>query len=407
MTAILPFLKELFPPSCHDRILLVGGTVRDLLLVRESRDVDLIAALSGEELTNLGFRLVEATSGATIYFRHLPRFGKIEVTRIDSMAALETDLLRRDFTVNAMVMNLDGVVIDPLGGGEELKAGLLRACSDNSFSSDPLRIFRAFRFESDGWRMAPETEALLRRNSWDDKLDAMPVERFCSEMLKALAGKTPERFFLRMIEFKVGSRILPELFRMPAIPAGPLLHHPEGDLFSHSVQVLQRVATMSEDPLARFCAFFHDLGKLATDPALYPKHHGHDNAGFALAVAFCNRLSLPSAYRKALAWISTLHGKANCWDGLRDATKIKMAESAVKAGIVAILPLVAAADKAGGLPMTGWDEVVRIAGMGTRELGIDQERLDAMPIRNRPSFILQKRVAAMRRTPAGDQGGSF
>lgn len=397
MTAILPFLKELFPPSCHDRILLVGGTVRDLLLGKKSQDIDLIAALSATELTNLGFRMVEATSGATIYFRHLPRFGKIEVTRINSMAGLETDLLRRDFTVNAMVMDLNGAVIDPLGGGENLKAGLLRACSDNSFSSDPLRIFRAFRFESDGWRMAPETEALIRRNDRADKFDAMPVERFSSEMLKALAGKAPERFFQRMIEFNAGAEILPELFRMPAIPAGPLQHHPEGDLLSHSIQVLQRVTATSDDPLARFCAFFHDLGKLATDPALYPKHHGHDNAGFAIAVAFCNRLSLPSAYRKALAWISTLHGKANCWGGLRDATKIKMAESADKAGIVAILPLVAAADKAGGLPMTGWDEVVRIAGMGTRELGIDQERLDAMPVRNRPSFILQKRVAAMRR----------
>ena len=401
MTVILPFLKELFPLSSHDRVALVGGTVRDMLLGRESKDIDLVAALSDEELAGLGFRLVEATSGATIYFRHLPPFGKIEVTRIDSMADLEGDLLRRDFTVNAMVMTLTRAVIDPLRGGEDLKAGLLRACSDISFSCDPLRIFRAFRFESDGWRMAPETETLIRKNDWSDKFDAMPVERFSNEMLKALARKTPERFFQRMVEFNVGGKILPELFRMAQIPAGPLQHHPEGDLFAHSIQVLQRVAAMTDEPLARFCAFFHDLGKLATDPALYPKHHGHDNAGFSLAVEFCNRLSLSSAHRKALAWISSLHGKANCWDGLRYSTKINMAVSAVKSGIVEILPLVAAADKAGGLPMTGWDEVVRVAGMSTRELGIDQERLDEMPVRNRPSLILQKRVALLKGALAG------
>jgi tRNA nucleotidyltransferase (CCA-adding enzyme) len=215
-------------------------------------------------------------------------------------------------------------------------------------------------------------------------------------MLKALARKVPERFFQRMIEFNVGAEFLPELFRMPQVPAGPLQHHPEGDLFTHSVQVLQRVSALSKDPLSRFCALFHDLGKLATDPALYPKHHGHDFAGFGMAVEFCNRLCLSSAHRKALAWISSLHGKANKWDELRDSTKLKIADQAIKAGIVGILPLVAAADKPGALPMAGWDDAVRVAGMSTRELGVDQEQLEAMPIGNRTPFIMQKRVDVLR-----------
>lgn len=396
MTAIITFLKELFPPSRHDRLFLVGGTVRDLLLNREIQDIDLVAALSDDELTARGFRLVEATSGATIYFMHHPRFGKIEVTRIESRNDLEEDLLRRDFTVNAMAMDLNCSLVDPLHGEKDLKGWILRACSENAFRGDPLRIFRAFRFESDGWQMAPDTEALIRRGDWSDKIAAMPVERFTLEMLKAVARKSPERFFQRMVEFNVGGEILPELFRMVQIPAGPPEHHPEGDLFTHSIQVLQRVAAVTDDPLARFCAFFHDLGKLATDPALYPKHYGHDNAGFSLAVEFCNRLTLSSAHRKGLSWISSLHGKANCWGGLRDSTKLTMAEQAIKAGIVEILPLVAAADKTDNLPMTGWDVAARIAAMNTRELGIDQEKLAAMPIRNRPSFILQKRIDLLR-----------
>ena len=355
-----------------------------------------MAALPPDELLALGFRLVEPTSAATIYFKHHPQFGTIEVTRIDSMADLEADLLRRDFTVNAIAMDLSGTHIDPLGGTEDLKRGLLRACSRQTFTGDPLRLFRAFRFETDGWRMVPETAALIRGEDWSVPFRAMPVERFSGELLKALAGKEPDRFFQRMIEFNVGGEFLPELFRMPQIPAGPLQHHPEGDLFSHSIQVLQRVAASSDDPLARFCALFHDLGKLATDPALYPRHHGHDHAGFGMAVEFCNRLCLSSGHRKALAWTSSLHGKANLWDTLRSATKITMAEQAVKGGIVEILPLVAAADKTGNPPMAGWDDAVRVAGMNMRELGIDQEKLEAMPVKNRAAYILQKRIAILR-----------
>jgi tRNA nucleotidyltransferase (CCA-adding enzyme) len=396
VTTILLFLKNLFPSSCHGRIVLVGGTVRDLLLNRENQDIDLVAALSATELLTLGFRRVAATCGATIYFKHHPEFGKIEITRINDMADLENDLLRRDFTINAIAMTMSGAPIDLLGGAADLHAKVLRACGQDTFRDDPLRIMRAFRFEADGWRLSPETVALFKRQDWSAAFAKMPVERFSNEMFKALARKDPARFFERLIEFDVGAEFLPELFRMPLIPAGPLQHHPEGDLFSHSIQVLQRVAVVSNDPQARFCALFHDLGKLATAPALYPKHHGHDEAGFALAVPFCNRLCLPAASRKALAWVSRLHGKANKWEELRVATKVKMAEQALKAGISTILPLVAAADKAGGRPPVGWHNALKVAGMSTRTLGIDPEKLEALSDRNRPAFILQKRVDFLR-----------
>ncbi|MDD2580624.1 MAG: HD domain-containing protein [Desulfuromonadaceae bacterium] len=396
MTATIPFLKDIFPPSHHGRVFLVGGTVRDMLRGRESQDIDLVSALSDKELTALGFRLVETVSASPIYFKHHTHLGKIEVTRINSIDDLEGDLLRRDFTINAIAMDLSGRRIDPLGGEDDLKELILRTCSDRSFTNDPLRIFRAFRFEADGWTMAPGTAALIRGVDWSEALSAIPIERFSSEMLKALARGLPERFFQRMIEFNVGTEFLPELFRMPEIQAGPLQHHPEGDLFTHSIQVLQRVAALSDDPLSRFCALFHDLGKLATEPALYPQHHGHDEAGFGLATAFCNRLRLPSTYRRALAWVSRLHGKGNRWDELRDSSKIKMAEQAVKAGIARILPLGCTADKPGGPPLAGWDDAIRIIRMSTLELGIDQQKLEAMPTGSRPPFILQKRVDMLR-----------
>src|SRR6185369_14583836 len=100
MNTITTFLQNLFPVSCHERIFLVGGCVRDLLLGQESEDIDLLAALSGDELTSLGFRLVEGKSTAPIWFRHDKAFGKIEVTPLADAAAVAYDLLQRDFTIN-------------------------------------------------------------------------------------------------------------------------------------------------------------------------------------------------------------------------------------------------------------------------------------------------------------------
>ena len=158
----------------------------------------------------------------------------------------------------------------------------------------------------------------------------------------------------------------------------------------------QRVAAISEKPLVRFFALFHDLGKLATAPELYPKHHAHDDAGFEMADSFCNRLCLPVSFRKALAWVSRFHGKANKWEDLLDYTKIKMAEQAIKASIVEILPMVSAADKSWNILMSGWDKAIKVAGMNTRELGIDFDKLESIPAENRASLIMQLRVKILQ-----------
>lgn len=396
MDAIIAFLRILFPASCHGRIFLVGGCVRDHLLGLSSQDIDLVAALSAQELTACGFHLVEGKSTTPIWFGYDHTFGKIELTALADSADLNHDLTRRDFTINALVMILAGEIIDPLNGKRDLEQRLLRACSPDTFLVDPLRIFRALRFEADGWRMTPDTQGLIREQEWSQRLGTIPVERFSREMLKALETAVPERFFQGMLEFKVGENVLPEIFRMPGIPAGPLVYHPEGDLLSHSIQVLQRVSQQTSDPLARFCALFHDIGKLATEPALYPKHHGHDEAGFTMAHAFSDRLRLPATYRTALAWISRLHGKFNRWNELRDTTKLNTAEQAIKAGITDILPLVSMADKGGGLEIKGWESAIHVSRMTTADLGIDRVQLETMPAENRADFVLQQRIKMLR-----------
>ncbi len=395
--SVLEQLKRFFPKDCHDRLFLVGGAVRDCILGQESHDVDLAGLLSILELNSLGFRLVEAKSASPIWFRAHPIFGKLELTLLDGAGDIAKDLHRRDFTINAMAISMGGEIIDPLGGRSDLEARQLRTCSVTAFLDDPVRIFRAFRFEAEGWRMAPEAERQVREQDWSESLAKVPLERFSLEMMKALEKPDPARFFTRMLDFGVGAEFLPELFRMGAVSAGPLQYHPEGDLLTHSLQVLERVSLLTSDPVARFCAMFHDLGKLGTDPSLHPRHHGHEETGGDMAPKFCNRMRLPVTFRRALTWTCRLHGKANRWVELRDATRIGMAERAVKAGVEEILPLIAAADKPVGAGMQGWSDAVRIIEMSATELGIDPMLLECLVPIKRSALVMQWRVERLRR----------
>lgn len=393
---IINTVKTIFPEPFWAHVWLAGGTVRDMLRGEAGQDLDLIVNLTPEQLRPLGFRPVHPVSSRPIWFQHLQKTGKVELTTITTPGMLTADLQQRDFTINALAMTLDGVLIDPLQGTAAIEARQLHVCSPDAFSSDPIRIFRALRFAAGGWQMTPATTSLIRQQHWEPLLNSIPVERFSKEMLKALAHPDPHQFFMGMLELQVGSSFLPELFRMHAIPAGPLDKHPEGDLLTHSLQVMQRVADQTTDPLARFCALFHDLGKLVTDPQLYPKHHGHDKAGSTLAPSFCKRLRLPAAWHKALSGVCRLHTNANNWHDLRDATKIRMAEEAIRAGISKILALISEADKPGMGSMLGWNTVLQIAQMGTTELGIEQERMAAMAPAERSGYLLQKRIEALR-----------
>jgi tRNA nucleotidyltransferase (CCA-adding enzyme) len=151
--------------------------------------------------------------------------------------------------------------------------------------------------------------------------------------------------------------------------------------------------------LTRFCGFFHDLGKLATAPALYPRHHDHEEAGFKMSPELCRRLRLPAHYGIALSWVSKLHGKLYKWAELRDSTKLRTAGQAIKTGIIDILPMVSAADKADGREPGEWRKALRIAGMSARELGIDLQSLERMQPSKRTDHILQKQVDRFRAIP--------
>lgn len=402
---LLQLVQPLFPQQLHHQVYLVGGCVRDSLIGTAGQDLDLVTALPPEALKQLGFRLVCGRSTLPIWFRCDDRIGTLEAVALSGPDGLEDDLRRRDFTVNAMALSLDGRLIDPFGGRQDLKQRVLRTCTERSFDEDPLRVIRAFRFEAQAWKLTEESERQIANGTWHEALRLIPVERFSRELQKALAAANPSRFFERLLQYGVGRQWLPELFMMSAIPAGPLRHHPEGDLLTHTLQVLQRVTAMTGDPLARFCALCHDIGKLGTDPACYPSHHGHDKDGFQRVEMVCRRLRLPKAWCQAAAWTSRLHTKAGRMEELRTATLLKLAEQAIKAGIAEILPVVVAADSLAqrdGQPL--WDRAVSVARLSVTALGVDPERLAALLPAKRSSYLLHKRVERLRALQALECG---
>jgi tRNA nucleotidyltransferase (CCA-adding enzyme) len=133
MNQLLTHLQGLFPGCWHNRIFLVGGSVRDFLQGKPGQDLDLVAALPDDVLKTAGFRLVTAKTTTPIWFQYLSSIGKIEIIQIDGPDLLHDDLMRRDFTINAIAMQLSGELIDPLDGKKDLEQGLLRVCSGNSF----------------------------------------------------------------------------------------------------------------------------------------------------------------------------------------------------------------------------------------------------------------------------------
>ena len=394
--SVLSFCRNLFPSDSWSQVWLVGGAVRDLLAGRDVRDLDFVSSLKADALRQAGFRYVSCKSSVPIFFRSFPG-GTAELVRIESLDELCEDLRRRDFTINSMAFSLCGELIDPCHGRDAIAARQLCICSPDAFAADPLRLVRACRFRAEGWRPDAVTLQKMRSFGQRGELDTIPVERFSRELVKALAAAEPAAFFSSLLDTAAAKHFLPELHQMATVPAGPPDKHPEGDLLSHSLQVLDRIALLSPDPIARFCAMFHDIGKLATEPSNYPRHHGHEQAGSSLAEQFSRRLRLPRAYGRSLRGACRLHGLANRWQELRLGTRLSMAEEAILLGVGGIIPLLASTDKSAGIQLTGWDEFIRIAGLSAVNLGIPTERLVELPPQARQDHIRQIRLQMLRR----------
>lgn len=302
------------------RTYLVGGAVRDILLGKTPKDRDyVVVGATPEAMIHAGFKQVGAafqvylhpeTGDEYALARTETKVGTGHtgfVTEFAPHISLEDDLVRRDLTINAMAMDADGTLIDPLNGRSDLENGILRATSD-AFGEDPLRILRTARFAARfGYAVETGTAQVCAALGRSDEFRNLTRERVGVELMKTLETDHPERFFEFLQVIDILDVHFPEIAALVG-QTQPAEHHPEGDAFVHTMLVLRQAVIESADPVIRFAALVHDLGKGITPKDLLPKHHKHEKAGVPLVEDLCTRLRLPSDYKRVGQVAAQYHG---------------------------------------------------------------------------------------------------
>ena len=301
---------------------IVGGYVRDKLLGRGPTDPDVV--VEGDQALELATRFAElAGAPPPVTFE---RFGTAQVTvpgrlvefvsaRAESYAAdsrkpdvrpatLEEDLRRRDFTINTLLMDLEGQVHDRLGTGlADLEARLLRTPTEprQTFSDDPLRMLRAVRFAGQlGFHLDPLILPAMREMK--DRLvsPVVSAERVADELRKTLLSDRPDEALDLLDQGGLLEVVLPEVAACKGVKQGGYHTH---DVFGHTLLAVRHTPP---DLVARLAALFHDVGKPVT-AAPDGSFTGHDLVGGDLAEAALQRLRFPQRTIDRVALLVRLH----------------------------------------------------------------------------------------------------
>jgi tRNA nucleotidyltransferase (CCA-adding enzyme) len=320
----------------------VGGAVRDELLGLPVSDQDwVVTGATPEQMLAHGFRQVgidfpvflhpdthEEYALARTERKTAPGYHGFAVDAAPAVT-LEQDLSRRDLTINAMARDAAGNLIDPYGGQADLEQRLLRHVSP-AFAEDPLRILRvarfAARFHGLGFRIAPETQALMQQMVAAGEAEALVAERVWVECQRALCERYPGQFISVLRDCGALAVLLPELDRLFGVPQ-PEQHHPEIDTGIHSLMVLEQAVILSDEPQVRFAALVHDVGKGETPTAEWPAHIAHEQRSVKLIEQLCRRLRVPKDYRELAVLVARYHTQCHRAFELKPATVLKMLES--------------------------------------------------------------------------------
>ncbi|GAA3919557.1 CCA tRNA nucleotidyltransferase [Microbacterium invictum] len=289
---------------------IVGGPVRDALLGRVTHDLDYTTNARPDDILKIVKPMATATwdigrAFGTIGAKVDGEQVEITTYRADSYDGatrkptvafgddLESDLKRRDFTVNAMALRVPGPsLVDPGGGVEDLVTGILRTPIDAriSFGDDPLRMLRAARFAAQlGFEVAPDTRAAI--TELRETIRIVSLERIQGELVRLLQTDAPGRGIRILVESGLMAEFLPEV---PALRLEVDEHHHHKDVYEHSLTVLaqaielenERHPDAAPDVTLRLAALLHDIGKPATrtlEPGGGVSFHHHDLKGARLA----------------------------------------------------------------------------------------------------------------------------
>ncbi len=332
LTTVLSDLVDAFVAGGH-QIALVGGPVRDLLLGRRAPDIDLTTDARPEVVRELlkrwgdawwdvgiafgtvgarsGEHLVEVTTYRADVYRHDSR--KPEVSYGDS---LEGDLLRRDFAVNAMAVDLrTSVFVDPYGGLDDLAAKVLRTPGppEVSFADDPLRMMRAARFAAQlGFTVDPA--ALSAMTQMADRIEIVSAERVRDELSKLVLAPDPRAGLGLLVATGLAEHVLPELPRL-ALEIDE--HHRHKDVYEHTLTVLEQAIVLEgtvgagePDLVLRLAALLHDIGKPKTrrfEPGGGVSFHHHEVVGAKLTRNRLKALRYPKDVVEDVSQLVELH----------------------------------------------------------------------------------------------------
>ena len=318
---------------------IVGGAVRDRLLGLPVQDRDwVVVGATPDDLRALGYIAVGADFPV---FLHPETREEHALARTERKTApgyrgfafhaapdvtLEEDLQRRDLTINAMAEAADGTLIDPWGGARDLEAHLLRHVSP-AFAEDPVRILRVARFAArfEGFQVATETEALMRRMVESGEVDALVPERVWRELSRGLMERRPSRMFDVLRSCGALERVLPEVARLFGVPQRPE-YHPEIDTGMHLMMVLDMAARLETSLAVRYACLGHDLGKGTTPAGILPRHLGHEERSVALVHLVSDRLRVDNACRALAEVMAREHGNVHRSGELKAAALVRLLE---------------------------------------------------------------------------------
>jgi len=275
--------------ECADEIgedcYVIGGYVRDIFLQRPSKDIDIVVIGNGIELAEKVAQKIGKKARLSVFKNFgtaQVKFENLEIEfvgarkesyRIDSRkplienGTLEDDQNRRDFTINALAICLNkiryGELLDPFSGTRDLNIRLIRTplSPDITFSDDPLRMIRCIRFATQlEFSIEENTFAAINRNK--ERLNIISKERIFDELQKIMASTKPSVGFILLERSNLLEYIFPELLALKGIETKNGQGHK--DNFLHTLEVLDKIAIVSDNIWLRWAALFHDIAKPAT-----------------------------------------------------------------------------------------------------------------------------------------------
>lgn len=294
----------------------IGGYVRDLILERPSKDIDIVVIGNGMDLAEKIAKKLRVNKVSvfknfgTAQFKYKDLEVEFVGARKESYnrdsrkpvvenGTLQEDQDRRDFTINALALSLDednfGGLIDPFDGVKDLENKTIRTPLDpnTTYSDDPLRMMRAIRFATQlDFKIERQSLEAIKSNA--ERLDIISKERVIDELNKIILSSTPSRGFKLLQATDLLGRFFPELIELKGVETINGKSHK--DNFYHTLEVLDNISENTNDLWLRWAAIMHDIAKAPTK-RFHPKigwtFHGHEDLGAKITPSIFKRLRLP------------------------------------------------------------------------------------------------------------------